>query len=199
MLSTDMEIQALKVIDRDEIDRSTSRKFAKKAVSLLLDTLNRKEAKYAAYLMAHYLYFGDIEAFEERMLDSDKRMTESWICEAAMFKELLIEGWSQQTANRIRRQQESADLLLAISVKNSWDEEVTAENKVSQDILYSSLHDWTWKKETKTFELIVHDKAENMHKFVIFDVSDIKTVWKRTKNGYREVGRWVGDNEEGVL
>ena len=45
--------------------------------------------------------------------------------------------------------------------------------------------------ETKTVELIVREKVENMHKLAIFDVSDINTVWKRTRKGYIEVGRWV--------
>lgn len=202
MLSTEMKIQALKVIGGEEIDRSVSRKYAVEATLLPVYTFKREEAKYAAYLLAHYLYQGDIEAFEEKMLDSDKRKTKTWVCEFKQLQKLRHLKRRQQKVQKVRRQQEFSDLLLAISVKNAWDEEALAENKVSQDIRYTSLHDWDWKKETKTFELIVRDNVENAHKFIIFDEFDIKTVWKRTEKGYLEVGRWMGDeeeNEEGAL
>lgn len=176
MSSCDMEIQALKVIDGYEIDRGVSMRFAKKAMKRFLFAsnyglqLNYKEVKYITYLMAHYLFSeGWPVDLDFLMSGVDKRKTSSWWAAASTL--------SNNVQKRLRREE--------------------AEMKLNRDICYTSLHDWNWKKDTKTFEVTVRDKAEKLHNFVIFDGSDTKTIWKRAENGLAwKVGLWIGDGEE---
>lgn len=195
MFSTEMQVHALRVIKGYDFDRAVSWKYARRAMALPLSKLNRTEAKHATYLMAHCLYLGDIDAFNESMLYSDKRMRLTWVGVGVGLKEELLE---RARMLKVRRCQQEQDLQFAISVKKAWNEEVrAAERNVCQAMRYTSLHDWNWVQATNSFNLTVRDKAENFHNFVIFDGTDIKTVWRWVAGeGYAEVGRWIGDDEE---
>lgn len=70
-------------------------------------------------------------------------------------------------------------------------------NKLDQDIRYTSIYDWDWKKDTATFEIMVLDKMNRVRKYIIYcgERDHNEPIWRKTIRGYKCIGLWMGDAE----